>query len=161
MSNPSLNELKQIAKMIRIKNYKNISKEDLLSALDELDYYTENNSNNARTKKIRHRFLRPKIKEIRENLYEIENTRNLSKKKKKKIDQNLTELIESLFKLNKYYDDLEYKGIRHIKDLYDEIDEGYYKPIKASNSNYIEYESNGDKDKNLSQKNILTWSDHI
>ena len=56
---------------------------------------------------------------------------------------------------------MEYKGIRHIKDLYDEIDEGYYKPIKASNSNYIEYESNGDKDKNLSQKNILTWSDHI
>ena len=85
MSNPSLNELKQIAKMIRIKNYKNISKEELLSALDELDYCTENTSNNARTKKIRHRFLRPKIKEITENLYEIENTRNLSKKKKRRL----------------------------------------------------------------------------
>ena len=134
-----------------------MSKEELLSALKELDNYSKNNANNARTKKIRDKFLMPKTKQKnRKKLYEIENTSNLSREEIKKIDQNLTELKESLFKLNKYYDDLEYKGIRHIKDLYDEIDEGYYKPIKASNSNYIEYESNGDKDKNLSQKNILT-----
>ena len=34
--------------------------------------------------------------------------------------------------------------------MYDDIDEDYYKPIKTGNafsSNYIEYESNGDKDK--------------
>ena len=37
MSSLSLNELKQIAKTIRIKNYKNnTSKEELLSALDKL-----------------------------------------------------------------------------------------------------------------------------
>ena len=82
MSNPSLNELKQIAKSIRIKNYKNMSKEELLSALDELDNYSKNNSNNAGTKKIRDRFLRPKIKEIRKNLYEIESTKNLTKNRK-------------------------------------------------------------------------------
>ena len=35
MLNLSLNELKQIAKMRRIKGYKNISKEILLNALDE------------------------------------------------------------------------------------------------------------------------------
>ena len=38
-------------------------------------------------------------------------------------------------------------------NLFDEIDEDYYKPIKtkgAFNGNYIEYESKGDKDKNLS-----------
>ena len=82
MSNPSLNKLKQIAKTIRIKNYKNMSKEELLSALDELDNYSKNNSNNAGTKKIRDRFLRSKIKEIRKNLYEIESTKNLTKNRK-------------------------------------------------------------------------------
>ena len=35
MPNLSLNELKQISKMRRIKNYKNMYKESLLSALDE------------------------------------------------------------------------------------------------------------------------------
>ena len=43
MSNPLLNELKEIAKTIRIKNYKNMSKEESLSALDELDNYSDNN----------------------------------------------------------------------------------------------------------------------
>ena len=81
MSNPSLNEVKQITKTIRIKNYKNMSKEELLSAVDEEDNYSENNSNNARTKKIRDRFLKTKIKEIRKNLYEIENTQNFLNKK--------------------------------------------------------------------------------
>ena len=39
--------------------------------------------------------------------------------------------------------------------LFGEVDEDYYKPIKtkiAFNDNYIEYESKGDKDKNLSAK---------
>ena len=35
MPNLSLKELKQVAKMRRIKNYKNMSQERLLSALDE------------------------------------------------------------------------------------------------------------------------------
>ena len=52
-----------------------MSKEELLSALDELDNYSENISNNARTKKIRNKFLMLKIKEIRKNLNEIENTK--------------------------------------------------------------------------------------
>ena len=44
------------------------------------------------------------------------------------------------------------------------IDEDYCKPIRinsAINGNYIEYESKGDKDKNLSLKSILILSDHI
>ena len=51
MLNPSLNEQKHIGKMIFIKNYKNMSNEELLSTLDELENYSENNSNNARKKK--------------------------------------------------------------------------------------------------------------
>ena len=48
------------------------------------------------------------------------------------------------------YDDLDYKGIRDIENLFGEVNEDYYKPIKtegAFNGNYIEYESRGDKNK--------------
>ena len=51
MPNLSLNKLKQIAKMRHIKGYKSISKERLLSALDESESAgSENNFNNARIK---------------------------------------------------------------------------------------------------------------
>ena len=102
-----------------------MSKEKLLSALESAG--SRNNFNNARIKKIREdfnklrdRFLKPKIKEIRRNLYEIENKKNLSKPKIKEIEQNLIELEKSLFKLNKYYDydDIEYKGIRNVEKLF-------------------------------------------
>ena len=128
MPNLSLNELKQIAKIRRIKGYKSMSKEMLLSALDESESAgSGNNFNNARIKKIREdfnklrdRFLKPKIKEIRRNLYEIENKKNLSKSKIKEIEQNLIESEESLFKLNKYYDydDIKYKEIRDVENLF-------------------------------------------
>ena len=57
MPNLLLNELKQIVKMTRIKNYKNMSKERLLSALDESESaMNENNFDNVRIKKIREDF---------------------------------------------------------------------------------------------------------
>ena len=70
---------------------------------------------------------------------------------------------ESLFKLNNYYDydDIEYKGMRDVGNVFNTfngIDEDYYKPIKSNsafNGNYIEYQSKGDKDKNLSIKEYL------
>ena len=58
---------------------------------------------------------------------------------------------ENLSKTKKYYDydDIEYRGIRNIRDLFDlSIDEDYYKPITARgvfNSSYIQFESKGDK----------------
>ena len=42
--------------------------------------------------------------------------------------------------------------------MYDDIDEDYYKPTRIGNAfstNYIEYESNGDKDKKLLIKEYL------
>ena len=63
--------------------------------------------------------------------------------------------------LKKYYDhdDAKYIGIGDIGNLFNQsTDKDYYKPIKtksAFNGNYIEYESNGDKDKNLSAKKYL------
>ena len=50
------------------------------------------------------------------------------------------------------------EGIRDIINLFDEINEDYYKPVKtksAFNNNYIEYESREDKDKNLSPKEYV------
>ena len=55
-------------------------------------------------------------------------------------------------------DDLYYKGKNDIENLFEEINEDYYKPIKnksAFEDNCIEYESRGDKDKNLSLENYL------
>ena len=86
----------------------------------------------------------------------MENKKNISKPKIKEIEQNLIDLEKSLFKLNKYYDydDIEYKGIRNVENLFNQsTDEDYYKPLKtksAFNGNYIEYQSKGNKDKNLS-----------
>ena len=77
MPNLSLNEWEQITKMRCIKGYKNMSKEKLLSIFSESE--SAKSLNNAKIKKIREdfnelkdRFLKPKIKEIRKNLYEIE-----------------------------------------------------------------------------------------
>ena len=53
---------------------------------------------------------------------------------------------------NRDTDDPVYEGIRSIKNLFNKIDEDYYKPVKtegAFNDNYTDYESRGDKDKKL------------
>ena len=54
MPNLSLNELKQISKMRRIKGYKNMSKERILNALDESE--SAKSLNNAKIEKIKKRF---------------------------------------------------------------------------------------------------------
>ena len=60
-----------------------------------------------------------------------------------------------------YYDNIEYKGIRDAENLFYRVvfnqstDEEYYKPMKtnrAFNGNYIEYQSKGGKNQNLSPK---------
>ena len=56
------------------------------------------------------------------------------------------------------------KILRDIGTLLESDNEDYYKPIRIGNafsSNYIEYESNGDKDKTLSIKVNLIKLDHI
>ena len=71
--------------------------------------------------------------------------------------------LEEVFIIQKTKNDIEYRGIRDIGNLFnevafDKIDKDYYKPIKnksAFNGNYIKYESKGDKDKNLSSKEYL------
>ena len=88
---------------------------------------------------------------MRKNLYEIENEKSPAESKRKEIEKNLTELEENLFKTKKYYnyDDIEYRGIRNVRDLFDlSMNEDYYKPILARSAfdgSYIQYESKGEK----------------
>ena len=78
-----------------------------------------------------------------------------SQKYFKKLKEDLNRLEKHQYNDN---EDLDYKGIRQIENLFDKIDEDYYKPIKtngAFNDNYMEYESRGDKDRNLSLEDYL------
>ena len=203
----SQNELEEITKMRRIKNYNNMSKEDLSVALlksnQSLVELQKSKSNNAKieeTRKIfnelKNRFLKKGIKEIRKTFYEKEKIdkqfkelkrENILKNEEKKVKKyqeeqekkqylkesekkNALKKTEKFFKnLRKYLgtikkhhshnsDDPDYEGIRSIEDLFNKIDEVYYKPVKtkrAFNDNYIKYESRGDKDKKLSPEEYL------
>ena len=81
--------------------------------------------------------------------------------KLKEIENNLYELERNLSKTKKYYDydDAEYRGKKDVKDLFDcSIDEDFYKPImrnSAFDNNYIQYGSKGNKDK------ILTVNEYL
>ena len=99
---------------------------------------------------------------IKKALYEIENTTNLSDKEKEKIDDNLLELVNKLNKKekNRYHDrdDWDYHGLKDIENVFDNIDDNYYRPIlvKSSfNESYKYYESRGDKDKKISIEQYL------
>ena len=207
MLNLSQNELEQIAKMRHLKNYKNMSKEDLLitllkpnQSLAELQKSKSNNAKMEETRKsfneLKNRFSKKGIKEIRKTFYEKEkidkyfkklereNDLKYEEKKVKKYQeerekkQHLKELVkENALKKakkflktlrkhldtikkhrNHYSDDPDYEEIKSIENLFNKIDEDYYKPVKtkgAFNDNYIEYESRGDKDKELSPEEYL------
>ena len=99
---------------------------------------------------------------IKKELYEIENKTNLPDKKNEKIDDDLLELANKLNKNEKYKnhdrDDLDYHGLRDIENVFDNIDDDYYKQIlvKCSFSESDKYcKSRGDKDKNYRQNSIL------
>ena len=87
-----------------------------------------------------------KINEFRRSLFNIKTLKNRYTQEIIDTEENLFELEKSLSRLRKYYDynDTEYRGIRDIRNLFNGIDEDYYKPVRtksAFNSNYIEYES--------------------
>ena len=147
-----------------------MSENELISALKASEFLKESEKSFDKTriekireklKELRDKCSKSKINEISRNLYEIENERNPSALRIKEIEKYLLELEKNLFKLKKYYDydDTEYKRIRSIRNLLDlSVDEGYYKPTNSDfNSNYIQYESMGckDKDKNLLIKEYL------
>ena len=114
-------------------------------------------------KESRDRFSKPQIKE-RRNVYDIQNPKNLSTQKIKEIEENLFKLEKRLsnFKKYPYQDNFEHRNIKSIRNSLNvalsEIDEDYYRQIRtknAFNGNSFEYESEGDKDKNLSPEEYL------
>ena len=166
MINLSLEELKAITKFRKVQDYKSKSE-------DELKTYSVNQKPKINFSKIkiedirkkfnelRDRFSKPIIKEVRRNLYQIEDEKNIFTPKIKEIEKKFLELQKNLFELKKYYDyhDIKCKGIRDVRHLFDlSNDEDYYKPIRtkdAFNNNYIEHKSIGDKDKTLTIKECL------
>ena len=134
-----------------IAGYENMSNDELSRALriSENENYVRIKKIREEIKKLQHKFSRQELKEIKRNLYETENKKGRPESKKTK--KYLNKLEERIYKLNKYYDydDVKYRGIRDIKDLFDlSISEDYYKPIIVNscfNNNYIQYESKGDK----------------
>ena len=117
-------ESKDIAELLAqkrgIKDNENMSNDKLLGALK-----VSENKNKTRIekikeeiKKLQHKFSRQKLKEILKSLYEIENRKNLSASKK--TLKCLNKLEKIIYKLNIYYDydDVEYRGIKDINDLF-------------------------------------------
>ena len=184
LQNKSIDELKEIAGLRRIKNYDNLTKEDLIFSLlksesnpAERNYmkYFNNSTNDEIKSKINDiRLILSRLgnivtkndrKKIKKELYEIEKKQNLSDNEKEEIYDHLVELVNTFDKKEEYkhsdHDDLDYFGIRELENLFtndDDNDDNYYKPVLVKSSfknNYKYYESRGDKDKKLSVKQYL------
>ena len=112
IQNQPRDELEQIAEMRRIKNYAKMSKEGLIIAClkskHSLAELFNNNFDNDRIKgikkilnELRDILTKEYRKKIKKKLYEIENTKILSKLQKEEINEYLTELERILNKKKK------------------------------------------------------------
>ena len=170
----SIDELKETARLRRIKNRDKLTTEGLIISLlksessdaerNYMKHFNNNTNDDTYDDKIRGKISDIRMilsrlgntvtnndrKKIKRMLYEIEKKENLSDKEK--IYDDLVKLIETLNKKEEYKyhnrDDLDFYGIRDIENLFDN-DNGndYYKPILANSSfknNYNYYESRGD-----------------
>ena len=100
-------------------------------------------------KDLSYKLSRSDLKEIKENLYNIEKRKQFNSKRTNKY---LDELDKNILKLDRYpqdYDDCEYKGVKDVRDLLKlSVNEDYYKPKLTKSgydNNYAQYESKGDK----------------
>ena len=128
MINLSLNELKLIANSRNIKDYKNKSANDLIKILSEPKPETNLSKNKIKeikkdNNKLRYRFSKSKINEFRKSLYNTKNKKNISIPEIKKTEKNLLEIGKSLssLKTDYDYDDIEYRGIRDIGNVFNEV----------------------------------------
>ena len=72
---------------------------------------------------------------------------------KKEIEDTIIKVIRNHFRLKKENGALKDRIIRDITNLFEHKEEYYDKPVGVGNfrsNNYIEYESNGDRNKILS-----------
>ena len=144
-----------LAKKRNIKNYKRKSDDKLLQSIKENNTPKKKPKNKKRIDSIREDFKnlsyklsKSELKEIKNNLYNIEKTKQFDSKK---TNKRLNDLEKKLIELKKYHDhdDDEYRGIKDIKDLFKlSTDKDYYKPVlfkSGYNNNYVQYESKGDR----------------
>ena len=141
MLGQSRDELERIAKIRRIKNYEEMTKEELIiSLLKSKQSIAELFNNNLYDNKIsdirrilnRLRDILPRKhrKEIKEKLYEIKHNEELSEAEKGENNEYLRKLVRILNNKEKYIpydrDDRDYYRIRDIKNLFDEDSEEDY-----------------------------------
>ena len=65
---------------------------------------------------------------------------------------------KNIFKLTKENEANKNRIIKDIRNLFEHEEEGYYKPVrvrKSCSNNYIEYESNGERNKTISVASYL------
>ena len=175
MRGQSRDELEKIAKIRRIKNYEEMTKEEFIISLLKskqsiAELFNNNNLYDNEKSDIRRilnrlRDILPRKyrKDIRDKLYEIEHQTNISEAEKEENGEYLRKLVRILNDKGKHSpydrDDIDYYGMRDIEILFDETsEEDYYKPIVAKSSfkeNYKYCESRGDKEKRLSVKQYL------
>ena len=89
----------------------------------------------------------------------IKDKRNLFRQKKEQVETTIKDM-RNLFRLKKEVNRVNNIVLRNIKNLSEREKEekNYYKPVILNNfqsNNYIEYKSNGDKNKILSVEEYL------
>ena len=160
----SIDELREIARLRKIKNREKLTKEDLIIRLlksessnlenNFMKHFNNNTNDDTYDDKIRSKISGTRIilsrlgniitnkdrKKVTKELYEIEKKKNLSNKKKEVTHDHLVESVSTLNKKEEYkhhdHHDLEYYGIRDIEHLFanDNDDDYYYKPILVKTS---------------------------
>ena len=125
-----------IARKTNIKISKRKSTNELLQNIKENKGNQKQSKNKERIDIIRellkdlsYKLSRSELKEIKENLYNIEKRKQFNSERTNKY---LDELDKKILKLDRYpqdYDDYEYKGVKDVRDLFKlSVNEDYYKP---------------------------------
>ena len=159
----SIDELKGIARLKRIKNRDRLTKEGLIISLLKsessyaerncMKHFNNNTDDDTYDDKIRGKIsdinmifsrlgnivTKNDRKKIKKELYEIEKKQNLSDNEKEKIYDHLVKLANTLDKKEEYkhsdHDDLDYFGIKELENLFGDIDnDDYYKPVLIKSS---------------------------
>ena len=158
LQDKSIDELQEIAKLRGIKNYDNLTKEDLIFSLlksesnpaerNYMEYFNNSTNDEIKSKINDIRLILSRLgnivtkkyrKEIKKELYEIEKKQNLLDNGKEKIYDHLVKLANTLDKKEEYkhgdHDELNYFGIRELENLFGDIDNNdYYKPVSVRSS---------------------------
>ena len=94
------------------------------------------------------------------NLQEEKITKDISNlfRSKKELNGTAIKNVRNLFRQEKETKVIKGRILRDISNLFEhEEEENYYKPVRVTiwSNNYIEYESNGDRNKTLSVEDYL------